>query len=79
MSGIQKLVSSATENAEAGLPVIPPPPKHASSNPYSNTYPPNFGGAGSVGPTATPVQNAAGAPGDYFQPGPPSLSYLPNF
>ena len=55
------------------------PPKHASSNPYSNTYPPNFGGAGSVGPTATPVQNAAGAPGDDFQPGPPSLSYLPNF
>ena len=41
--------------------------------------PPNFGGVGPVGPTATPVQNAAGAPGDYFQPGPPSLSYLPNF
>ena len=67
MSGIQKLVSSAIENAEAGLPVIPPPPpKHASSNPYSNTYPPNFGGAGPVGPTATPVQNAAGAPGEFL-------------
>ena len=26
LSGIQKLVSSAIENAEAGLPVIPPPP-----------------------------------------------------
>ena len=43
LSGIQKLVSSAIENAEAGLPVIPPPPpKHASNNPYSNTYPPTL-------------------------------------
>ena len=27
LSGIQKLVSSVIENAEAGLPVIPPPPQ----------------------------------------------------
>ena len=47
--------------------------------PAQTPTPPNFGGAGPVGPTATPVQNAVGAPGDYFQPGPPSLSYWPNF
>ena len=80
LSNIQKLVSSAIENTKAGLPVIPPPPPPPNMLqpiPTRTPTPPNFGGAGPVGPTATPVQNAAG--GDYYQPGPPSLSYLPNF
>ena len=77
LSGIQKLVSSAIENAEAGLPVIPPPPNLL--QPIRTPTPPNFGVTGPSGPTATPVPNTTGAPGDYFQPGPPALSYLPNF
>ena len=55
------------------------PPNMLQAIPAWTPTPPNFGGAGPVGPTATPVQNTVGAPGDYFQPGPLSLSYLPNF
>ena len=79
LSGIQKLVSSAIENAEAGLPVIPPPPNMLQPIPVRTPTPPNFGGTGPSGPTATPVPHPTGAPGDYFQPGPPSLSFLPTF
>ena len=42
LSGIQKLVSSAIENAEAGLPVIPTPPNMLQAIPTRTPTPPTL-------------------------------------
>ena len=80
LSSIQKLVSSAIENAEVGLPVVPPPPNLF--QPIHNRIPTPQNYAipqGPPPPSATQVSNTTGGGDDYFQPGPPSLNLLQNF
>ena len=80
LSSIQKLVSSAIENAEVGLPVVPPPPNLFQPIHNCIPTPQNYGiPQGPPPPTATPVSNTTGGTDDYFQPGPPPLNLLQNF
>ena len=80
LSSIQKLVSTAIENAEVGLPVVPPPPNLFQPIHNRIPTPQNYGiPQGPPPPTATPVSNTTGGGDDFFQPGPPSLNLLQNF
>ena len=67
LSSIQKLVSTAIENAEVGLPVVPPPPNLF--QPIHNCIPTPQNYAipqGPPPPAATPVSNTTGGGDDYF-------------
>ena len=80
LSSIQKLVSTAIENAEVGLPVVPPPPNLFQPIHNHIPTPQNYAiPQGPPPPAATPVSNTTGGGDDYFQPGPPSLNLLQNF
>ena len=66
---MQKLVSTAIENAEVGLPVVPPPPNLFQPIHNRIPTPQNYAIPQSPPPpAATPVSYTTSGGDDYFQP-----------